>query len=61
MTPIVRLNFRWTANEEAKPNKRHVQELLDNDWLMSADFLKDVIFEATELYNEVLTRKHIPK
>jgi|FreactTroBogLake_1042271.scaffolds.fasta_scaffold89757_1 hypothetical protein len=54
---MVNLNFRWTAAEEAKPNKKQAKELLEMDWVFAADFLTDVIYEAELLYKENFKKK----
>ena len=52
---MAKLTFSWTLNgEEAKPSKRDVENLKEQDYVFQMDFLTDVIFEAKKLYDEAL-------
>ena len=49
------LKFRWSdARGEGLANKIDSNRLLEEDWLIAADFLSDVIWEAEALYNKIL-------
>ena len=56
----VRLRFRWNGEEGRVVGSDFVR-LLDTDWIIAADFLKDVIFMAEGYYKEVLRTKHTNK
>ena len=50
------LKFRWSdVHGEGFMNKTDAARLLEQDWITAADFLVDVIHDAQNLYNEVLT------
>jgi hypothetical protein len=50
---MAKLTFSWTLNgEEAKPSKRDVENLKEQNYVFQLDFLRDVIFEAQKLYDE---------
>jgi hypothetical protein len=53
------LKFRWSdVHGEGFINKTDAARLLEQDWITAADFLVDVIHDAQNLYNEVLTKSH---
>ena len=50
-----KLTFKWTMRgEEAKPSKRDIESLKEQNYVFQMDFLTDVIFEAKKLYDEAL-------
>jgi len=54
----MKLTFLYnTRSEEGQISKTDSQLLLDHDWVIAADFLKDVIYDATALYDQVLEKK----
>ena len=56
----VKLRFRWDGEEGRVVGSDFVR-LLDTDWIIAADFLKDVIRLAQSCYDDVLKAKHISK
>ena len=53
------LKFRWSdVHGEGFMNKTDAARLREEDWLLAADFLVDVIHDAQNLYNEVLKKSH---
>jgi len=56
------LKFRWSdVHGEGFINKADAARLLEQDWITAADFLVDVIHDARNLYNEVLTKSNTNK
>lgn len=54
------VKFKWSkAIGEGRISPADRKRLLELDWLEAADFLRDVIYEAQQLYNEVLEKKHV--
>ena len=54
------LKFRWSdVHGEGFINKTDLAQLLEEDWVVAADFLKDVIQTSEVLYNEVLARNKV--
>jgi hypothetical protein len=53
------LKFLWNnSEEEVRMDKKDADALRSADWVFAADFLRDVIFHAEELYAEVLKTKN---
>lgn len=54
----MRIKFRWSeARGEGVMDKTDAELLLEADWVTAADFLSDVIADATKLYQEILDKK----
>lgn len=54
----MRIKFRWDdARGEGVVDKADAERILEGDWVTAADFLTDVIAEATKLYQEILDKK----
>ena len=52
------LKFRWSGLQgEGLMNKADSKRLLEEDWLIAADFLSDVIRDAQNLYTAVLDKR----
>lgn len=52
--------FKWSETiGEGRISPADRKRLLELDWLEAADFLKDVIYDAQQLYNEVLEKKNV--
>lgn len=56
----VRLRFRWDG-EEGRVVGMDLLKLKETDWIIAADFLKDVIRLAQNCYDEVLKAKYTDK
>ena len=56
----VRLRFHWDG-KEGRVVGPDLARLMKTDWIIAADFLKDVIFMAEGYYKEVLRAKHTNK
>ena len=51
------LKFRWSdVHGEGFMNKTDAARLREEDWLLAADFLSDVIRDAEALYEEVIAK-----
>jgi hypothetical protein len=59
-TEETKLRFRWDG-EEGRVVGEDFRKLLETDWLIAADFLKDVIQLAQGYYDEVLKAKYTDK
>lgn len=59
-TEDTRLRFRWDG-EEGRVIGSDFARLLETDWIIAADFLKDVIRLAGDCYDEVLKAKYTEK
>jgi hypothetical protein len=56
------LKFRWSdVRGEGFINKTDAARLLEEDWITAADFLVDVIHDARNLYDKVLTKSNTNK
>jgi hypothetical protein len=55
-----KLRFRWDG-EEGRVIGGDFDRLLETDWIIAADFLKDVIHLAQGYYDEVLKAKYTDK
>lgn len=56
----VRLRFRWDG-EEGRVVGMDLLKLKETDWIIAADFLKDMIRLAQNCYDEVLKAKYTDK
>lgn len=56
----VRLRFRWDG-QDGQIVGPDVARLMKTDWVIAADFLKDVIRLAQNCYDDVLKAKHTNK
>ena len=56
----VRLRFRWDG-EEGRVVGMDLRKLKETDWVIAADFLKDVIRLAQSCYDDVLKAKYTDK
>jgi hypothetical protein len=55
-----KLRFRWDG-EEGRVIGDDFHKLLETDWIIAADFLKDVIRLAQDCYEDVLKAKYTDK
>jgi hypothetical protein len=60
MAGEIKLRFRWDG-EEGRVVGSDFVKLLDTDWIIAADFLKDIIWLAEGYYKDVLKAKHTNK
>ena len=52
------VKFYWSENlGEAHIAPSDREHLLKSNWVYAADYLADIIFEASQLYDEVLEQK----
>jgi hypothetical protein len=53
-----KITFKWSDDKGegyiSRADKTRLLELAKTDWVTAADFMVDVVFEAQELYNEVM-------
>ncbi len=56
----IKLTFRWSVNDgQARMSEAESTRLVERGDMLAADFLQDVIAEATQLYN-VVCRSALP-
>lgn len=56
----IKLRFRWDG-EDGQVVGRDLLKLKETDWVIAADFLKDVIHLAQNCYDDVLKAKYTDK
>jgi len=56
----IKLRFRWDG-QDGRVVGMDVLKLKETDWVIAADFLKDVIHLAQNCYDDVLKAKHVDK
>lgn len=56
----IKLRFRWDG-QDGRVVGMDVLKLKETDWVIAADFLKDVIRLAQNCYDDVLKAKHVDK
>jgi hypothetical protein len=56
----VRLRFRWDG-QDGQIVGPDVARLMKTDWVIAADFLKDIISLAEDCYEKVMAAKHTNK
>ena len=56
----VRLRFRWDGQYGRVVGSDFVR-LMKTDWVIAADFLKDIISLAEDCYEKVMAAKHVDK
>lgn len=60
------LTFRWDG-EDARPSPTQLKRIMDyadedaGNWVTTANFLQDVVYESTRAYNRFLEQRSIPK
>jgi len=60
MVGEIKLRFRWDG-EEGRIIGDDFRKLLETDWIIAADFLKDIIWLAEDCYEKVMKAKHTNK
>lgn len=54
------VKFRWSDDTgEGAISAADRKRLLETHWVTAADFLQDVIYEAQNLYDEVLEKRNV--